>query len=243
MKRLAMILGGAGLAALTLSACNPPHPHPHKDMPLRVISRLECPEDAGDLTLKSAEGDGKSCLYTSDDGALVTLQLVDLAGKDAATALAPLETQLKAELPPNPNAAVSESDKVDIDLPGIHIHANGDDKAGGKDHGAATVEAKAPGGGGVTVNANDNGAEIHVGGSGAGIRQMFILASDTAGPNGYKLVGYEARGPVGGPVMVASVKGKEKDHDDLFHDVGKLLDRNVGGASGGHCWGMTSSCN
>ena len=229
MKRLAVMLAGAGLAMLALTACTPPHPHHHADTPLKAIARLDCPDDVGELKRKSAAADGKSCLYADDDGAQVTLQLIGLAGQDPKTALAPLEAQLKTELPMS-GASTSENDKVDIDLPGIHIHANGDDHDGaaGKTHGSASVETKTPGGG-VSLNANDNGAEIHVSEPGAGVRLTYILASDTAGPNGYKLAGYEARGPLGGPLAVASVKGKDKEHDDLFHDLGDLLRHNVGG--------------
>jgi hypothetical protein len=229
MDRFWVVATGVSMGAFALVACTPPHPHHHAEAPLRTIARLDCPEDVGDLNRKSAAADGRSCQYASSDGAQVTLQLMDLAGQDPKSALAPMEAQLKTELPMR-QASTSENDKVDIHLPGLHIHASGDDKdkMGGRDHGSATIETKAPGGG-VSVNANDNGAEIHVSEPGAGVHLTYILASDTPGPNGYKVAGYEARGPAGGPLVVASVRSRDKDHDDLFHTLGDLLRQNVGG--------------
>ena len=84
---------------------------------------------------------------------------------------------------------------------------------------------------GVTIDAGDNGAEIHISKGGEGANLTFILASDTAGPHGYKFVSYESRGPQGGPLAVVSVKspGERDDNDDLRHEMGRLLQRNVGG--------------
>ncbi len=246
MTRVAILLAGAALA---LAACSPPHPHHEAPAALRSVTTLDCPESQGDLTRKSAASDGKSCLYADDAGAEVTLQLIGLDGVDPKAALAPLENQLRGELPPRPADATkkgSDNDRVDIDLPGVHIHADGKDNAkvdvGGVTVNAHDSAAKAaspdsvsiaaghPGTnrGGVTVDAADNGAEIHVNEPGAGVRLTVVLASDAAGPNGYRLAGYEARGPLGGPLVVASAKAKSEDHDDLYHDMGKLLERNVG---------------
>jgi hypothetical protein len=43
------------------------------------------------------------------------------------------------------------------------------------------------------------------------------------------MAGYEARGPAGGPVVVAEVLAKSDDDDDLRHDIHALIRRNVGG--------------
>jgi hypothetical protein len=238
-----------GVAALMLAACSFPHPHHWNDAALKTISSLNCPDGEGDLMRKSAASDGKTCLYGDDAGDEVTLQLIDLSGGDAKTALAPLEAQLKAEMPATTasadNAGASDNDRVDIDLPGIHIHANGHDK-GDNDHasiringagtdksttvtdqnGQVAVSATKPG---VAVDAGENGAQISVNEPGSGVRQSFILTSDSPGPNGYRMVGYEVRGPAAGPLVVASMKVKSDDHDSLNHDVRKLLRLNVGG--------------
>ena len=218
--------GIASVALLGLAACNPPHPHAKVEAPLRAISALDCPSEQGDLTLKSAASDGQTCLYGADNGGQVTLQLVKFTG-DPQTALAPLEARLKAELPPdtqNATATASASDKdaVDINLPGIHIHANDQDK-----HGAANVQVGGGGAGGVTVNAHDNTAQVEIDARGSGIRRTFILTTNHPGPHGYKVVSYEAVGPVNGPLVVASVL--TKDDDSLRDDVHALLRHNVGG--------------
>ncbi len=242
------LLTSSGLIALSLAACAPPHPHGKG--PRKVISTLDCPDTQGDLTRKSAATDGNSCVYATEGGDQVTLQLIALDGKDPHTALAPLETQLKSELPavadppktPDKPEA-SDKDSVDINLPGIHIHARGDghtdvDTAGvhvnANGHGArgdhADVEIGDTGDGhGVTVNATDGGAQIRMDERGSGFRARYILASETAGPHGYRMAGYEARGPSSGPIVVAQVLAKSHDHDDLSHDVRQLLRRNVGG--------------
>ena len=235
-------IAAAGVTALALAACTPPHPRHHTEATLKTIATLDCPTTQGDLTRKSAAADGKTCLYGDDQAGEVTLQLIDLAGQDATAALAPLETQLKAEMPlvaaAKAGAPPTDKDRVDIDLPGIHIHANGNDDAtvqiaGGASGNAVSVNdqnghsrvmiAKP----GVSVFAHDNGAEVRVNEPGSGVRRSFILASDTPGPNGYKAVGYEARGPLGGPLVVASAKAKSDD--DLKDDMRDLLRLNVGG--------------
>ena len=216
--------GLVGLAVVGLAACNSPHPKAKVTAPLRAISALDCPAEQGDLTLKSMASDGQSCLYGADDGSQLALQIVKYVG-DPQAALAPLEASLKAELPPETlsTAAVS-SDKnaVEINLPGIHIHANDKDKSG-----AANVQIGGGGLGGVTVNAHDNSAQVSVDARGAGIRRAFVLTTDHPGPHGYKVVGYEAAGPSGGPLVVVSAMSK--DDDSLHDEMRALLRRNVGG--------------
>jgi hypothetical protein len=231
---------------LALGGCNPPHPH--VPAALRAVSSLDCPDTQGDLTRKSAAADGKSCIYATESGDQVTLQIVSLTGGDAHAALEPIEAQLKTEVPAavakagEPGAPdTQDKDRVNIDLPGIHIHAHGD---GGADIDTAGVHVQAHGHGdgdnadvqvgdradrGVTVNAGEGGAQIHINEGGSGVRARFILASETAGPHGYRVAGYEARGPTAGPIVVAEILAKSDDQDDLRHDVHSLIRRNVGG--------------
>lgn len=238
----AIIIAAAGLAS-----CNPPHPHLHFGTHLKAISRLDCPDSEGQLQRKSAAADGRSCLFAGPRGEEITLQLIDLKGGDATAALAPLTQDLRAELPAVADkTSAGDKDNVDIDLPGVHIHAHDSGgRAAGEPAGAkvaasagekhvdidenATVNVDDGDHRGVTINAGDNGAEIHIHSNGEGNRITFILASDTPGPHGYRVVGYEARGPAGGPVAVASVKSPGEEGDDLRHEVGQLLRRNVGG--------------
>jgi hypothetical protein len=246
----------AGLAAVAsvsavLTGCSPPHVHHRDKEPLKTISALDCPTSQGDLSLSSGASGPGPCVYTDSDGDKVTLQLVSLTGSDSAAALASFRAAAEAELPaikpPGGGATASSSsstgsgDKVDLDLPGIHIHTNGDGRAqvnamgvhvsadeNDSDHAVVTV----PGGPGhdqVTVNATDGGARIEVHEKGAGIRSMFMLASDTAGPNGWKSVGFEARGPQAGPIVVASILSKGDHNQHLRDEARDLVRHNVGG--------------
>jgi hypothetical protein len=244
MRPIATMAGAAG-AALMLAGCHPPHPH--AAAPLRAVSSLDCPDTQGDLTRKSAAADGKTCIYATESGDQVTLQIVSFNGGDAHAALAPIEDQLKTEVPaaaatPASTPGAPDKDRVDINLPGIHIHANGDghadvDTAGvhvaAHDHGGsgdnAVVQVNGLGAQGVTVNASEGGAQIHIDEGGSGVRARYILASETAGPHGYRMAGYEARGPAGGPIVVAEILAKSDDQDDLRHDIHSLIRRNVGG--------------
>jgi hypothetical protein len=235
-SRAIFAISAAG-AALALAACHPPLMH-RRDA-FKVVSTLDCPQTQGDLTRKSAAADGKSCDYTGADGEAVTLQLLGLDGKSVDDALSPLETSLRAEVPAADKGAGAGEGRVDIDLPGVHIHAAGKD--GDKDDsevrigrdvsiGAGnTVVAEDRASGGVNIQAHDNGAEIRVDEGHGGTRRNFILASDTPGPHGYKVAGYDARGPQGGPIVVASMLAKADDHDRLNHDVRTLVRLNVGG--------------
>jgi hypothetical protein len=242
----------AGLFAASLAGCTPPHPSGAAAKgPLRRISALTCPEQQGDLQLKSGSQGPRSCVYATDDGDQVTLQLVDLNGAAPDVALKPIEAQLSTEVPeamrgspapPSP-PTVSGKDRVDIDLPGLHIHTRGDgeaaiDTAGvhvlanddkGEGHGRAQVSVDAGDRAGVTVNAHEGGAQIRVDERGPGIHRNFVLQSETPGPNGFRLAAYEARGPVGGPVVVARILGKDSDEDELRHDIRRLISMNVGG--------------
>ncbi len=107
-----------------------------------------------------------------------------------------------------------------------NVNFKGDDA-----HGSVNVQTDDEHDGDVTINANDHGAEIRAKkGGGDMVRSTLILANDKA-PKGYRLAGYEARGPKGGPLAVAVVKAKTRDTDDhdLFKDMKALVRHNVGG--------------
>lgn len=84
--------------------------------------------------------------------------------------------------------------------------------------------------GDVDIHATDDGAQIRQRKGGDGVRATLILASDKA-TSGYRVVGYEARGPKGGPLAVAVVKAKGRDGSDhdIFEDMKTLVRHNVGG--------------
>jgi len=233
---------------------------PMRGEPVRAISKLDCPEKQGGLKRTSAAADGLSCAYAGD-GAEITLRLISLNGGDAEDALAPIETELKALMPSvrpaaGEGTAKAGKNKTSIHLPGVHIDAsdagadikighltiNSDDGAAevkinqnvtisdGKGASAVTVATDDEGEGDVNIRATDDGAEIRHNKKGDAIRSTLILASDKA-PNGYRVVGYEARGPKGGPIAVATVKAKDRDagDHDVFKDMKALVRHNVGG--------------
>jgi hypothetical protein len=129
---------------------------------------------------------------------------------------------------------------VNINLPGLHIqaqdngaahinvagiHIDADDKTNsahieGHHHGFM-----GHGGGNFTVDANDSGAIIRSHSVGPNVRQDLILASEKPGPDGWRAVGYDAQGPKSGPLVVAIVQSKSDEHDRLFGDVRRLVDR------------------
>jgi hypothetical protein len=84
--------------------------------------------------------------------------------------------------------------------------------------------------GDIDIHANDDGAQIRQRRRGDGVRATLILASDKA-TSGYRVVGYEARGPKGGPLAVAVVKARGRDGSDhdVFEDMKTLVRHNVGG--------------
>lgn len=160
--------------------------------------------------------------------------------------------------PKTPHDAKGDKNNASIHLPGVSIDAHGDaadirighltiNSDGGAaevkvnknvsakgDDGKGTVNITADddhGEGDVAIRANENGAEIRAKKPGRGdVRSTLIIANDKA-PKGFRLAGYEARGPKGGPLAVAVVKAKTRDTDDhdLFKDMKALVRHNVGG--------------
>jgi len=187
--------------------------------------------------------DGDTCEYRREDGEQVTLTRLPLTGQTPQAALAPIETSLKALVPPrkdNSSASSAKSDPDDhdsahIDVPGVHIDAHGD---------KAEVRVF-----GVTVAADNDKADVHAGlgsdkavvsadESGAEVRatdinavnanMVLILASEKPGPTGFRAVGFIARGPVAGPLVVAEFKSVAHHsgiNDD--HDIHRLMDLNL----------------
>jgi hypothetical protein len=239
-----LLTGVSAATAASLSGCIPhPHHHLHSGRPLVVGARLDCPEDQGRLTRVSVSADGNTCEYKRDDGAQVSLVRLPLNGQTPQDALTPIEAALKTQLPPRDNAPTTtpatsnsnDKDSARIDVPGVHIDANGD---------KAEVRVM-----GVTIDADNNKAHVNAGlGSdravvsadehGAEVRAtevdkvnanlVLVLATEKPGPSGLRSVGYIARGPATGPLVVAEFKSP--DHhtgisDD--HDIRKLIDRNV----------------
>jgi hypothetical protein len=134
----------------------------------------------------------------------------------------------------------SKNGSANVRLPGIKIdaskgsahinvfgmHIDADDHKGGR--GASHVEIHSDDNE-VNVRAQDHAAEIHERKKGQGLRATYMLADDAAPATGWRMVGYEARGPVSGPIVVAVVKSKDGRGDSVLHAAKLLVKRNVGG--------------
>lgn len=250
------------LSAATLAGCGQQwESHDAADAgdrgPMRVVSTLQCPDHQGSLTRVRVAADGLSCDYAGPRGADVTLKLVKADDQDEA--LDQLDGQMNELMPEvrgkvgdgaAPEAAATSGssaasrDKVDINLPGFHVHTQGnraeirmpgvsidaddtDGAHGGSSHeGAAHVSVA---GGLVDVRARNGAAIVRARGRHHGVRATYRLADENASPAGWRLVGYEAHGPAGGPIVVAVVKSKDPQEDPVFHDADRLVRANVGG--------------
>ena len=220
----------------------------HDDTPVKVASTLNCPEHEGDLDRVSVAADGKSCQYHGDDDQDVTLSLVALNGQAPGAALSPMENELRGLVPAHAGPSMvnvdagdgpnGHGDNAKIDLPGLHIDAHGDKaklRIMGMDIDADGDKADIKTGSGTTgttIHAGPGGAEIRANDVGQHAAELvFILAGDNAGPSGYRAVGYIARGPVAGPLVVGEFKSKDRHQEGHDHDLDHLIDLNVTPAS------------
>ncbi|MBU2118291.1 MAG: methyltransferase type 11, partial [Alphaproteobacteria bacterium] len=93
----------------------------------------------------------------------------------------------------------------------------------------ATATATADGGDdSVSVRADAGGAEVRVRAQGDATRAKWILTDGDDAATGWRLVGYEARGPQGGPLVVALIRSKDDDKEAAFADAESLVSLNVG---------------
>ena len=247
VERLVLLVA----ASLGAVACHPRRVHPGDMLsldhrPMKAVDRLTCPDRVGDLTRTAEAGDGRSCAYTGSQAEDVQLSLMPLDGATPDARLAALDTTLKAEAPgaktgPDQGQGVYVSsdqggDQAHIDLPGFHLNASGgkaDIRMPGISINADGDKARVSTGGGgreqTVVDAHAGGAEIRAGGVGAnGAAITYLLASDTPGPSGYKVVGYIAKGPASGPLVVGVFRVRDRrGHDGGGHGLDRLVDLNV----------------
>ncbi|HEY8003454.1 MAG TPA: hypothetical protein VIE16_04460 [Phenylobacterium sp.] len=210
--------------------------------PLRVASALDCPASQGELTRIAQAPDGRSCDYRGHAGETVQLRLVPLAGRSASEAMAPTRAALHALLPVynEPVAADDDGrpgDRADVDLPFFHVHTDGDradvrmfgvrihsqgdnaDVNVGRGHKHAVVHAGARG---AEVSVED------VGRSNASL--VYVLASERRTASGYRAVGYLAKGPARGPLVVGEFRSTERRDgrgEGGHNDIDRLIDRNL----------------
>lgn len=141
-----------------------------------------------------------------------------------------------------PGMSIDATDeKASVRLPGLRVEADGDRAsvriAGfqirADDHGAtaqtpATTATPSGSEAGVTINARDDATEVRTRAGGEAVRMTYVLTNDQASAAGWRMVGYEARGPVGGPLVVATVRAKSDRVDPVFRDAKHLVSLNVG---------------
>lgn len=130
----------------------------------------------------------------------------------------------------------ADGDDADVRLPGMHIETNGDQasvRIGGlhidaNDSSGSVDIQGGDNGENVSVRAQNGSAEVRAVASGEATRASWILTDNRASPNGWRLVGYEARGPVGGPLVVATVRSRDRERGRVFDDAKDLVALNAG---------------
>jgi hypothetical protein len=130
----------------------------------------------------------------------------------------------------------AEGDDATVSLPGLHIESRGDQasvRIGGFHIDATDGEGRvdiegSDGGDSVSVQANQDAAEIRTSSGGEATRASWILTDNRPSEAGWRLVGYEARGPAGGPLVLATVRSRDRERGRVFEDAKDLVSLNVG---------------
>ncbi len=128
----------------------------------------------------------------------------------------------------------AEGDNATVRIPGISIDTDGgqsrvrvggfsirSDEAGDQVNISSDNEA-------VRIRAREEAVEIRTRDSSHGVRATYILVDERGSDLGWRLVGYEARGPEGGPLIVAVVRSKDRHEDEVFDGAKSLVRLNVG---------------
>ena len=125
----------------------------------------------------------------------------------------------------------AHGDDASVNLPGLKIETQGDNasvRIGGiniqsKDGQNTRTETSS-----VSIDTNDNSTRVRTRAPGAATRMTYILADDQPSNAGWRQVGFEARGPSGGPIVVAVVRSKDRENGHIFDDAKDLVTLNVG---------------
>ena len=134
-----------------------------------------------------------------------------------------------------PGVAVdAEGDRARVRLPGMSVDADGDKahvRIGGfsisADDSTETVDISSSDES-ISVQAHDDAAQIRTSAPGEATRRTYMLTDSRPADEGWRLVGFEARGPVGGPIVIATVRAKDRDSDGVFDSAKDLVTLNVG---------------
>jgi hypothetical protein len=236
-KALSLVAAAALASAATLAHAGVRPDGP----PLRAPAKLDCPATSADLTRTAQSPDGQWCDYAGQHGETVRLRLTPLNGQTPSDALAPVRAQLHGLVPVYSKAMPANynaGDSADVDVPFVHVHKDGDkadvrlfgifhivdhdhdsdlNRDGGQEH--------------TSVHAGLRGAEVvddKVGRSNASL--VYVLAGNHRYSSGYRAVGYVAKGPVSGPLVVAEFRSpvnSHRDNDSGHLDLDRLIDRQL----------------
>lgn len=177
-----------------------------RDLP-RAVNTLQAAADADDANAATAEAADPAA---GGDRASVRAPgvAIEAQGDDATVRLPGLRIETRG-------------DKASVRIGGFHIDA--DDSAG-----SARISGSSGDGDNVSINARNNAAEIRASAAGDATRTSWILTENRTAESGWRLVGYEARGPVGGPLVVATVRSRDRNRERAFEDAKDLVALNVG---------------
>jgi hypothetical protein len=232
------------LAASTLAAvaATPVLARDHDAGPgWKVPATLDCPATEGSLNRVAQSPDGQWCDYQGRRGDWVRVRIQLLGGRSPSEALAPERAELHTLVPvyrdPLPDVDDGEGDRADVDLPFLHVHAVGD-RADVRLFG---IHVSSQGDNAdIKANLGHKHSVVHAGMRGAEITAddvgrvnaslVYVLAANKREPSGYRAVGYVAKGPVSGPLVVAEFRSHDRGREprDGDHgDIGRLVDRNI----------------
>ncbi len=188
------------------------------DLP-RAVDALEAAADSADQAAASADraaAAGDQAAATADQAA---------ASADRASVRAPgvnIEANGDDATVRLPGVRIeTRGDKASVRIGGFHIDADDSD-------GSARVSGSTPNGDDVTINARNDAAEIRASAGGGGTRTSWILTDSRTSEAGWRVVGYEARGPAGGPLVVATVRSRDRNRERAFEDAKDLVALNAG---------------
>jgi hypothetical protein len=188
------------------------------DLP-RAVEALEAAADSADEAAAPADraaADADQAAATADQAA---------ASGDRASVRAPgvnIEANGDDATVRLPGVRIeTRGDKASVRIGGFHIDADDSD-------GSARVSGSTSNGDDVTINARNDAAEIRASAGGGGTRTSWILTDSRTSEAGWRVVGYEARGPAGGPLVVATVRSRDRNRERAFEDAKDLVALNAG---------------
>ncbi len=192
------------------------------DLP-RALDALSAAADAADVEAATAEREAAA----DEANAAVAERAADqgAAAGDRASVRAPgvnIEANGDDATVRLPDIRIeTRGDKASVRIGGFHIDADDSD-------GSARVSGAGGNGENVSINARNDAAEIRASGGGGATRASWILTDSRGSDAGWRVVGYEARGPVGGPLVVATVRSRDRNRERAFEDAKDLVALNAG---------------